>query len=115
MRRTAVGFGLLAVALAAIAWLLAPGDPVRIGLMAGTATGFVNLTMLWLRRDSIVQLNFVRAAVGMQVNFFARMAVLVLVLLILQRLVGTSGDIAFLGGFLVVEAVVLILSVKEQG
>jgi hypothetical protein len=103
------------VGLAVVVWLLAPADPVRIGLMAGTAAGFVNLTMLWLRRDAMVQANLVRAAVGMQVNFFARMAVLVLVLLILQRLVGTSGDIAFLGGFLVVEAVVLILSVKEQG
>ena len=115
MRRTAVGFGLLVVAMTGVLWLLAPGDPVRIGLFAGAATGFVNLMMLWLRRDSIVQLNIVRAAVGLQVNFFARMAVLVLVLLILRRLVGTSGDIAFLGGFLMVEAVILILSVKEQG
>ncbi len=115
MRRTAVAFGLLVVALAAVLWLLAPRDPIGIGAFAGAVTGFVNLAMLWLRRDAMVQLNLVRAAVGMQVNFFARMAVLVLVLLILQRLVGTSGDIAFLGGFLMVEAVILILSVKEQG
>jgi hypothetical protein len=114
MRRTVVSFGLLVVALALIFWALAPADPVRIGIMAGSATGFVNLMMLWLRRNTIVQASFVRAAVGLQVNFFARAAVLVLVLLILRRLVGTSGDIAFLGGFLLEEAVVLILSVKEQ-
>ena len=112
--RTAISFGLLVVALALIAWALAPTDPVLIGILAGAATGFVNLMMLWLRRDTIVQPSFVRAAVGLQVNFFARVAVLVLVLLILRRLVGTSGDIAFLGGFLLEEAVVLILSLKEQ-
>jgi len=108
MRRSAVAFGLLVVALAAIVWLLAPHDALSIGFFAGAATGFANLAMLWLRRDALV------AVPGFQINFLARMAVVVLVLLILQRLVGTSGDIAFLGGFFLVEAVVLILSVKEQ-
>ncbi len=108
MRRAAVGFGLLVIAAAAVAWLLAPHDAWSIGFFAGTATGFANLAMLWLRREALVEMP------GFQINLLARMAVVVLVLLILRRLVGTSGDIAFLGGFLLVEAIVLILSVKEQ-
>jgi len=114
MRRTAVALGLLVVALAAVAWLIAPREAVCLGFFAGAVAGLVNLAMLWLRRDAIVQAHVVRAAVGMEINFFARMAVLVLILLILQRLVGTSGDIAFLGGFLLEEAVVLIVAAKEQ-
>ncbi len=112
-RAFAVGFAL--VALAGVFWGIGPQDAVHTGLWVGAATGLLNLLMLWLRRGSIVQESLARAVLGMQTNFFARMTVLVLVLLMLQSRLGTSGDMAFLGGFFMVEAAVVVLYVKEQG
>lgn len=114
MRRTAFGFGLLVVALAAAVWFLVPQDPVSLGALAGSATALVTLAMLWVRRDSVAFMSGRGAMRWVQVNLVSRLAVLILVLLLLQRQLGTSGDIAFLGGFFVVQAVVLIFLVKGK-
>jgi hypothetical protein len=68
-----------------------------------------------LRQRAVAQMQLIKVASWMRINLLSRMAVLVLVLLLLQRQLGTSGDIAFLGGFFMVEAVILVLLAKEQG
>ncbi len=114
-RRMAFAVGFALVAMLGVLWGIGPQDAVRTGLWVGSAAGLVNLLMLWLRQRAVSQMSLARAGSWMRINLASRMAVLVLVLLLVQRQLGTSGDIAFLGGFFMVEAAILILLAKEQG
>lgn len=115
MRLTAFSVGCLIIAVAGVFWALEPGDGVRLGIFAGAATGAVNVAMLWSRRHSAADMGLRAAVLWVRTNFVSRMAVMLLVLLLLQRQLGTSGDLAFLGGFFVVEAAVLVVLAREKG
>ncbi|MDA8344345.1 MAG: hypothetical protein M0Z66_02550 [Thermaerobacter sp.] len=115
MRRIAFAIGFALVALAGVIWTLRPGDAVRLGVFAGTVVAVVTLAMLFSRRDSVDALGIKGAVRWVRVSFVSRMAVLLLVLLLLRKQLGASGDLAFLGGFFVVEAAMLILLAREKG
>lgn len=114
-RRAAFAVGFALVAAFGVVWGIGPQDAIRTGLWVGSAAGLVNLLMLWLRQRAVAQMSMARAGSWMRINLASRMAVLVLVLLLVQQQLGASGDIAFLGGFFVVEGPILILLAKEQG
>jgi len=115
MRRIAFGLGFALALVAGVVWTFAPNDPLRLGLFAGACTGLINVGMLWSRRDSVSSLGIRGAVRWVRVNFVSRMAVLLLVLVLLGRRLGTSGDLALLGGFFAVEAAVLAVLVREKG
>ncbi len=115
MRRLAFAIGFALVALTGVVWTLRPGDAVRLGVFAGAVVAVVTLAMLFARRDSVDALGIRGAVRWVRINFVSRMAVLLLVLLLLRQQLGTSGDIAFLGGFFVVQAAMLVVLAREKG
>lgn len=108
--RRAFGLGLALVGISGAIWGTNFGNPILLGIFAGAATGLVNLIMLRMRLYSAGNMNTQGGVRWARTSFVPRMAVMLLVLLLLQHQLGTSGDLSFLGGFFVVEAAVLICS-----
>lgn len=108
-----IGFGL--VAAAGVFWALDPGSALRLGVLAGAAVAVVNLAMLLSRRDRVSNMGARGAVAWVRVSFIARAAVIVLVLLLLRKSLGTAGTLAFLGGFFVVEAAMLVPVLRGKG
>lgn len=109
-RQRAFRVGLLLVAISGVLWGLNSGNSILLGIFVGGATGLLNLVLLSRRLDTVAGMAARGRVRGPRTSIVSRMAIMLLVLLVLRHQLGTSGDLSFLGGFFVVEAVVLACS-----